>query len=61
MKVASDLHIVGSGDAGLNLSGAMDANYYLVDTGDGLWLLDFGFVSVERNLASKTTSAPVMA
>lgn len=45
MKVTDDLYIVGGGDAGFNLSGSMDANCYLFDTGDGLWLFDVGFDS----------------
>jgi hydroxyacylglutathione hydrolase len=50
MRIASDLYVVGGGDAGLNISGVLDANCYVVDTGDGLWLVDVGLDSIDRVL-----------
>jgi glyoxylase-like metal-dependent hydrolase (beta-lactamase superfamily II) len=52
MRITQDLYVVGGGDAGLNLSGALDANCYVVDTGDGLWLIDVGLDSIDRILAN---------
>lgn len=54
MRIARDLYVVGGGDAGLNLSGVLDANCYVVDTGDGLWLIDVGLDSIDRVLANIT-------
>jgi glyoxylase-like metal-dependent hydrolase (beta-lactamase superfamily II) len=52
MKIAHDLYVVGGGDAGLNLSGVLDANCYVVDTGEGLWLIDVGLNDIDRVLAN---------
>lgn len=52
MKITDGVHVVGSGDAGFSLSGVMDANCYLIDTGDGLWLFDVGFDSVDEIIAN---------
>jgi glyoxylase-like metal-dependent hydrolase (beta-lactamase superfamily II) len=52
MRIAHDVYVVGGGDAGLNLSGVLDANSYVVDTGDGLWLIDVGLQSIDRILAN---------
>ncbi len=48
MKISDDLYLVGGGDGGFNISGAIDSNCYVVDTGDGLWLFDVGFDSLDR-------------
>ena len=48
MRLTESLYVVGGGDAGFNLSGRIDANCYLIDTGDGLWLIDVGFDAAER-------------
>jgi hydroxyacylglutathione hydrolase len=52
MRIAHDLYVVGGGDGGLNLSGVLDANCYVVDTGEGLWLVDVGLDDVDRVLAN---------
>ncbi len=52
MKVTESLYVVGGGDAGFNLSGPMDANCYLFDTGDELWLFDVGFDSCDQICAN---------
>lgn len=43
MKINDHLYLVGGGDYGFNLSGRLDANSYIIDTGDGLWMIDAGF------------------
>lgn len=52
MRLTDRWYVVGGGDAGFGLSGRLDANCYLVDTGAGLWLFDVGFDSAERILAN---------
>ena len=43
MKINDHLYLVGGGDYGFNLSGRLDANSYIIDTGEGLWMIDAGF------------------
>ncbi len=43
MKINDHLFVVGGGDYGFNLSGRLDANSYIIDTGEGLWMIDAGF------------------
>lgn len=52
MKINDHLYVVGGGDYGYNLSGRLDANVYVVDTGEGLWMIDAGFDGGERVLAN---------
>lgn len=50
MRLSEFVYVVGGGDAGFNLSGRIDANCYVVDTAEGLWMIDVGFDSGERIL-----------
>lgn len=43
MKINSHLYLVGGGDYGFNLSGRLDCNSYIIDTGEELWMIDAGF------------------
>ena len=52
MRIAHDLYVVGGGDGGFNLTGVLDANCYVVDTGEGLWLIDVGLDDIDRVLAN---------
>jgi glyoxylase-like metal-dependent hydrolase (beta-lactamase superfamily II) len=48
MKLNDHLYLVGGGDFGFNLSGRLDANSYILDTGEGLWMIDAGFDGGEQ-------------
>ena len=50
MKINEHLYIVGGGDYGYNLSNRLDANVYVIDTGDELWMIDAGFDGGDRVL-----------
>lgn len=50
MKLVDGVHVVGGGDAGFGLSGALDANVYAIDTTEGVWLIDVGLDSVDEVL-----------
>src|ERR1700753_175397 len=52
MKINSHLYIVGGGDYGYNLSGRLDSNSYVIDTGEELWMVDAGFDGGEEVLAN---------
>jgi hydroxyacylglutathione hydrolase len=52
MKINDHLYIVGGGDYGFNLSGRLDANSYIIDTGEELWMIDAGFDGGEQVLAN---------
>ena len=52
MKINDHLYLVGGGDYGFNLSGRLDCNSYVVDTGEGLWMIDAGFDGGEQVLAN---------
>src|ERR1700735_2454410 len=43
MRIDDNLYLVGSGDYGFNFSNGLDCNSYVLDTGDGLWMIDAGF------------------
>ncbi len=42
MKITNDVYIVGSGGGGLGISNEYDCHIYLIDSGDGLALIDAG-------------------
>ncbi|MBQ9827992.1 MAG: MBL fold metallo-hydrolase [Lachnospiraceae bacterium] len=42
MKITDSIYIVGGGKWGFGISNVIDCNIYLIDTGDGLVLLDAG-------------------
>lgn len=48
MKINDRLYVVGGGDYGYNLSHRLDANAYVIDTGDELWMIDAGFDGGDR-------------
>jgi glyoxylase-like metal-dependent hydrolase (beta-lactamase superfamily II) len=48
MKIDDHLYLVGGGDYGFNLSNRLDCNSYVLDTGDGLWMIDAGFDGADR-------------
>lgn len=50
MKINDHLYVVGGGDYGYNLSNRLDANVYVIDTGDELWMIDAGFDGGDRVL-----------
>ncbi len=50
MKINDHLYLVGGGDYGFNLSGRLDSNSYIIDTGEGLWMIDAGFDGGEQVL-----------
>jgi len=50
VKINDHLYIVGGGDYGFNLSGRLDSNSYVIDTGDELWMIDAGFDGGEQVL-----------
>lgn len=50
MKINDHLYLVGGGDYGCNLSNSLDANSYVIDTGDELWMVDAGFNGGHRVL-----------
>jgi hydroxyacylglutathione hydrolase len=52
MRINDHLYLVGGGDYGFNLSGRLDANTYVIDTGEGLWMIDAGFDGGEQVLAN---------
>src|SRR5215470_15209002 len=52
MKINDHLFLVGGGDYGFNLSNRLDANSYIIDTGEGLWMIDAGFDGGEAVLAN---------
>ncbi len=52
MRVNHQLYVVGGGDSGFNLSGDLDANCYVVDAGDELWMIDAGFDGGEKVVAN---------
>ncbi len=52
MKINDHLYLVGGGDYGFNLSGRLDANSYVIDTGEGLWMIDAGFDGGEQVVAN---------
>lgn len=43
MRLTNEIHLVGGGDYGFNLSHRLDCHVYLVDGGDELALIDAGF------------------
>ena len=55
MKINDHLYVVGGGDYGYNLSNRLDANVYVIDTGDELWMIDAGFDGGERVLQNIRT------
>jgi hydroxyacylglutathione hydrolase len=57
MRVNDQLYVVGGGDSGFNLSGALDANCYVVDAGDELWMIDAGFDGGEQVVANLKADA----
>jgi glyoxylase-like metal-dependent hydrolase (beta-lactamase superfamily II) len=52
MRINDHLYLVGGGDYGFNLSGRLDANSYVIDTGEGLWMIDAGFDGGEQVIAN---------
>jgi hydroxyacylglutathione hydrolase len=52
MKINDHLYLVGGGDYGFNLSGRLDANTYVIDTGEGLWMIDAGFDGGDQVIAN---------
>ena len=52
MKINDHLYLVGGGDYGFNLSGRLDSNSYIIDTGEGLWMIDAGFDGGEQVVAN---------
>lgn len=52
MKINDHLYLVGGGDYGFNLSGRLDANSYIIDTGEDLWMIDAGFDGGEQVVAN---------
>src|SRR5580658_1060188 len=52
MRINDHLYLVGGGDYGFNLSGRLDANTYVIDTGEGLWMIDAGFDGGDQVLAN---------
>lgn len=48
MRINDHLYLVGGGDYGFNLSGRLDSNSYIIDTGEGLWMIDAGFDGGEQ-------------
>jgi hydroxyacylglutathione hydrolase len=52
MKINDHLFVVGGGDYGFNLSNRLDSNCYIIDTGEGLWMIDAGFDGEEGVLAN---------
>lgn len=52
MRINSFLYLVGGGDYGYNLSGRLDSNSYVIDTGEELWMVDAGFDGGEDVLAN---------
>jgi glyoxylase-like metal-dependent hydrolase (beta-lactamase superfamily II) len=50
VKINDHLYVVGGGDYGYNLSNQLDANVYVLDAGDELWMIDAGFDGGERVL-----------
>jgi hydroxyacylglutathione hydrolase len=55
MKINSHLYIVGGGDYGYNLSGRLDSNSYVIDTGEELWMVDAGFDGGAEVIANMKT------
>lgn len=52
MKINDHLFVVGGGDYGFNLSNRLDANAYIIDTGEGLWMVDAGFDGGENVISN---------
>lgn len=52
MRLNHELYLVGGGDLGFNLSHPLDANSYLIDTGEGLWMIDAGFDGGDQVLSN---------
>jgi hydroxyacylglutathione hydrolase len=52
MRINDHLYLVGGGDFGFNLSGRLDSNSYIIDTGQGLWMIDAGFDGGEQVIAN---------
>jgi hydroxyacylglutathione hydrolase len=48
MRIDDHLYLVGSGDYGFNFSNRLDCNSYVLDTGDGLWMIDAGFDGTDK-------------
>jgi hydroxyacylglutathione hydrolase len=48
VKINDHLYCVGGGDYGYNLSNRLDANVYIIDTADELWMIDAGFDGGDR-------------
>ena len=42
MQLTEHIYLVASGDTSFSLTGALDCNVYLIDTGAGLILIDAG-------------------
>src|SRR5579862_2590339 len=52
VKIDDYLYLVGGGDYGFNLSSRLDCNSYVLDTGDGLWMIDAGFDGADQVVAN---------
>jgi glyoxylase-like metal-dependent hydrolase (beta-lactamase superfamily II) len=50
VRIAENLYVVGSGDAGFGISGPLDATAYALSTPTGVWLFDVGLDSGPRVL-----------
>ncbi|HTT92188.1 MAG TPA: MBL fold metallo-hydrolase [Acidimicrobiales bacterium] len=48
MRIDDHLYLVGSGDYGFNFSNRLDCNSHVLDTGDGLWMIDAGFDGTDK-------------
>jgi glyoxylase-like metal-dependent hydrolase (beta-lactamase superfamily II) len=51
MKLTEDVHLVGGGDYGFNLTHRLDCHTYLIDGGSELALIDTGFAGAEEILS----------
>ena len=61
MRLASDVHLVGSGDSGFDLSDRFDCNVYLVDGGGEAALVDAGIGAGVDAILARAESAGVPA
>lgn len=50
MRLCESVHLVGSGDAGVGLTGPLDCNVYAITTSESVWLIDAGLQSADQVL-----------